>query len=423
MLRQTSGLRLVLLLGSVFLGSSSATADNWPRFRGNNGTGIAADKDIPVKWSAKENILWKVALPGLGNSSPIIWEDRIFVQSAKANGKDRMLLCLKVSDGSVLWSRSLPGSKVKKHPFNTYASSTPATDGERVYALFWDGSNAGLYAYDLSGNPVWDRNLGPFISQHGAGASPIVYKDKVILNHDRDDKAEVLALNAETGKPVWQISRKSFRACYSTPFLLDRPNAGPELIVTSTQGVAGYNPDDGTVNWHWTWTFANPKMPLRTTGSSVFCSGLIVACSGDGGGARHAVGVKVGGKGDVTETNLVWENKKSFPYVPSPLAWGDHVYYVNDRGDAACCLAKTGKAMWTTSLGGKFKSSPILIDGKIYAANEEGDVFVFAAATRFQLLAKNTIGEQVIATPAVANGRLFIRGSNHLFCIGKPAEK
>jgi outer membrane protein assembly factor BamB len=412
-------LRFAVLLGILFLGTGPAPAENWPRFRGANGTGIAADKDIPIKWSAKENILWQVRLPGLGNSSPIVWGDRLFVQSAQANGKDRLLVCLKVADGSTLWSRSVPGTKVKKHPFNTYASSTPATDGERVYALFWDGGNVVMHAYDFNGNPVWNRDLGPFTSQHGAGASPIVYKDKVILNNDQDGKADVLALSARTGKPLWQSNRKAFRASYSTPFLLDRANDTPELIVTSTEGVAGLNPDNGSVNWHWSGTLGGAKMPMRTCGSSVFCSGLILACSGEGGGPRHTVAIRAGGKGDVTETHLAWENKKTFPYVPSPLAWGNHIYFVNDRGDAACHVAKTGKMVWSTNLGAKFKSSPVLIDGKIYAASEEGDVFVFAAAAQFRLLAKNTVGEAVIASPAVANGRLFIRTANQLVCIGK----
>lgn len=411
-----------LLIIAVLVGLTwPAGAANWPRFRGPNGTGIAADKDIPVQWSEGNGILWKVPLPGLGNSSPIIWGDRMYVQSASADAKERYLLCLNTADGHIIWKRSVPGAKATTHQKNTLASSTPATEGERIYTLFWDGNEVGLYAFDLAGNMVWQTPLGKFTSQHGAGASPMVYQDKVFLMNDQDGAAEIISLESKTGKVVWRASRKPFRACYSTPFLLQKGDQPAELIVASTAGITSYQPHTGQENWNWNWTtFTN--MALRTVGSPVYSQGMIFAPSGDGGGARHLVAIKAEGKGDITATPPVWEWKKArpFPYVPCLIPWGDHLYFVNDRGDAGCAVAKTGEIVWLKEqISGSITSSPILIDGKVYAVSEDGNAFVFAAKPTFELLGKSTFGEDVRSTPAVADGRLYYRGKNHLFCIGK----
>lgn len=415
------GLGLFLLVCGVVGDERHTEAANWPRFRGPNGTGIAMDTDIPVQWSAKDGILWKTAVPGAGNSSPVIWGDRIFLQSASADGKERLLLCLSTSDGKVLWSRTHSGDRAKINAKNTLASSTPATDGERVVAAFWDGKEITLAAYDLKGEPLWQRNLGGFRSQHGAGASPVLYKDKVFYALDQDGAATLYALDAKTGKTAWQKTRKPFRACYSAPFLLTRGDK-TELMVESTGGVTAYDPDSGAENWTWNWKFTGK--PLRTVGSPVYSEGLIFVPAGDGDGERHYACFKVGDKGDVTKTNLAWETKKrSFPYVPCALIRGEHLYFVNDQGFAECHVAKTGDTVWAERLGGNVTASPVLIDGKIYSISEDGDVFVFPAEPTYKLLAKNSLGETVRASPAVADHRLYIRGQNHLFCIGKPAAK
>jgi outer membrane protein assembly factor BamB len=201
--------------------------------------------------------------------------------------------------------------------------------------------------------------------------------------------------------------------------------AGPhwsELIVASTAGITDYNPQTGKENWNWTWHF--DRMPLRTVASPIYSQGLIFANSGDGGGDRHAVAVRPGGgTGEFVTPQLAWENKKILPYVPSMLAWEDYIFAVNDKGLALCYLAQTGKPVWDAHLANGFSASPVLVDGKIYAISEDGEVFIFPAAPTFKQLAKNSMGEKVRATPAVANNRLFIRGQEHLFCIGRPAGK
>ncbi len=419
-----TGLLGFLVISGIFVGDGHVGASNWPRFKGPNGTGISEDKGVPIQWTAKNGVLWRRAIPGKGNSSPVVWENRVFVQSASADGKERLLLCLNASDGQVLWSRSVPGFVARTHPKNTLASSTPATDGEKVYAMFWDGRDISIFAYDFQGNLVWKRTLSAYVTEqgHGPGASPIVYDGKVFFANHQDGSALLFALEAKSGKIAWEAERPAFLACYSTPFVLEKPGEEAELIVASMAGITGYDPKSGGVNWNWTWSF--PETPLRTVGSPVSSQGLVFANSGNGGGGRHIVAVKPGEKGNGTKTSKVWDKKRGFPYVPSMLVWKDHLYYVNDQGLASCHVAQTGEPVWTdVRLGGTMTASPVLIDGKIYAVNEEGQVYVFEAGPQFKLLGKSSIGEPVMATPAVATNRLFIRGDKHLFCIGKPADK
>jgi outer membrane protein assembly factor BamB len=411
------------------LACAAANADNWPRFRGPNGTGVSADKDVPVQWSATEGVLWKTPIPGHGNSSPIIWGDRVFIQSSAADGSERWLFCLNAASGAVAWKQSAAGTAAHTHQKNTLASSTPATDGERVYAVFWDGKDLLLNAYDFKGVPVWSRNLGGFVSEHGAGISPIVYDGKVFVADDQGDQmvkppSKVLAFHAKDGTDAWKAERKSFRASYSTPFILKGDKGGAELIVASTAGVTAYNPDDGAEIWNYVWSF--PRNPLRTVASPILADGLVIANAGEGGSGRSLLALRPDGKGDVTNTSLVWEDHKSFSYVPTLLASGDYLYGVNDQGFATCNLAKTGAEVWkhrVSPTGINVSASPILIDGKVYAASEEGDVYVFEASpTAFKLLAKNSLGEDIISTPAVASNRLYIRGKDNLFCIGKAGK-
>jgi outer membrane protein assembly factor BamB len=395
-----------------------ASAANWARFRGPNGDGTAGDSGIPVEWSDQGGgIVWRVPIPGAGNSSPIVWGDKIFLESAAADGKERMLLCLSTADGKKLWSKSISGSKAKIHNKNSQASATPATDGERVYCAFWDGKNVSLQAYDFKGGKLWERDLGSFKSQHGHGSSPIVHGDLVFYNHDQDGDAKIVAVDAKKGTVVWSKTRTAFRTCYSTP-LVHESSAGPELIVASTAGLTSYNPKNGTENWVYTWDFGG-GMSLRTVGSPIISNGLALATSGDGSGARGMIAVKLGGKGDISKTGLAWENNKSFPYVPTMLTLGEHIYFVNDGGIAACHEAKTGREIWKERLSGAFSASPVLIDNKVYAPSEDGSVYVFAASPTYKMLARNTIGGRLMATPAVADNRLYIRSEKELICIGK----
>jgi outer membrane protein assembly factor BamB len=422
--RRFPPLAVLGLVGSCLLVLSAQAAD-WPRFRGPNGTGIAADKDVPVEFGNDKNILWKVEIVGRGHSSPIVSKGRIFLQSSSDDQIGRYLICLDAATGKTIWSKAFPGGVARTHTKNTPASNTPAADGQRVYAVVWDGSNQRLTAWDYDGKLLWNRDLGPLRSEHGSGISPIVVGDRVIINNDQGDQkvhgpSAAQAFDAKTGEPVWSKDRDPERACYSTPFLLEPVDGTPEVIVVSTGGVTAYDPKDGTQIWNYVWNFdPKGKGRLRTVGSPIEHQGLIFANSGDGAGDRHMVALKPNGKG--APPTLVWEKKKGTAYVPAPLAKDGYVFWVGDKENVAVCAeAKTGKEIWSERLGsGSVTASPVMIDGKIYTITEEGKVIVYAAAPTFDLLATNELHEGVYASPAVADGRLYIRGVKHLFCIAK----
>jgi outer membrane protein assembly factor BamB len=406
----------LFFLPLAFLSILAFSGADWPRFRGPNGTGIAADRDVPVKWTA-ENILWTTSLPGSSHSSPIVVKGKVYLLSATQT--QRLLVCIDAIKGNQLWTKTVPGKVGRTHRKSSLASATPCSDGEKVYCVFWDAKNVGLYAYDLAGKLVWQRGLGAFTSQHGPGFSPIVYGGKVIVNNDQDGKATLQAFDAKTGEPAWSVKRTAFRACYSTPFVLEEGTAGPELIVASTAGLTGYNPADGKEVWNYTWSHTG--MALRTVGSPVADDGLVFLGAGDGSGARGMIAVKLGGKGDVSKTHLAWDKDSDTPYVPSMLAYKGHVYTITDDGRATCYEGKSGKELWRRRLGSTVSASPVLIDGKVYSIDEKGEVFVFEARPEeCKVLARNRLDEAVSSTPAVSNGRLYIRGARHLICVGKP---
>jgi outer membrane protein assembly factor BamB len=395
--------------------AAAFSADNWPRFRGPNGTGVSADKDIPVEWTPA-NTLWKTPIPGVGHSSPIVWGDSVFVQSAGTDGATRMLLCLNLADGKVRWTKTVSAAKGKTHKFNSQASATPATDGERVYAITWAGDKLLMSAYDFKGNEVWTSEVGrAFTGEHGAGHSPVVADGKVFVNNDQTGGSEVVALDAKTGKKLWKTPRAVERTCYSTPMLREG-RGGAELVVASTAGLTGYNPDDGKVIWEQRWSFRGK--PLRTVGSPATVGDVVFVSSGDGSGERTAMAVKPAGD----KAEMLWDTtNRIVPYVPTAVSRGEHLYYVNDQCTAVCQEAKTGKVVWENRLpGGKqCFASPVLIDGKVYAVSDAGDVFVIEAKPEYKLLAKNPLREGVMATPAVSQGRMLVRGEKTLFCVGK----
>lgn len=408
----------------VVVGGLAAAAD-WARFRGPNGAGISDDKNIPVQWTEKE-LAWKVTLPGIGNSSPIISKDRIFVHAASAKGDERSLICLDAATGKTVWTKTIPAKKAHTHNLNSLASSTPAADGERVYVSFWDGDKVELHAYDFAGKFLWKHDLGGFGSQHGAGASPVVYDDKVLILHDQDkDKAQnparaslLVCLDAVKGKVVWEKVRPAVRACYSSPFVIEKAGK-KELVLVTTPGVVAYDLTSGNELWKFDWKFDNA--PLRTVGSAIHANDMLFAASGDGRGDRHFIALKLAEKGAVATADLAWENKKfkATPYVPCVLAHNEHLYAVNDEGFVSCMLAKTGKEVWKERLGRGVSASPILIDGRMYIVDTAGKVHVIEASPIYKKLAENDSGESVTATPAVADGRLIIRGRTSLICIAR----
>ena len=402
-------MRICLL---ALLVACPAVLGDWSRFRGPNGTGVSSDAGVPVEW-AKEDFLFRAEIPGAGHSSPIVVGKRVFLLSATADA--RLVLCYDAEGGKKLWEKRIAAGVGRTHPKSSLASSTPCSDGERLYCSFWDGKRVGLYAYDLEGKALWDTDLGPFTSQHGPGFSPIVVAGRVVVNLDQDKSAVLRAFDADTGKLAWAAERPAFRSCYSTPFVLGE-GKDSRLVVASTAGVSAYTLD-GVRSWNYAWAFA--AAPLRTVGSPIAAGGMVFACAGDGSGDRAMIAVRPDANGG--PPSLVWSKEKNTPYVPTLLAKGDHLYCVNDAGVALCIEAKTGEVMWQSRLGGPMSGSPVLIGGKVYATDEAGTCHVFAAEPKaLRVLARNKVGEAVFSTPAVSGGRLYLRGSKHLICVGTP---
>jgi outer membrane protein assembly factor BamB len=407
----------LLLIALFLLQPAGDPTTSWPRFRGPNGSGIASGFVWPNVWD-QQAIRWKVSLPGQGHGSPIIHTGRIFLQAATTDS--RVVLCLSCKDGSTLWQRKVAGHVTRMHKKNTLASGSGATDGERVYFCHWDGEAVTLAAYQcIDGTPVWSVAIGPHESQHGAGYSPIVHEGKVVVAYDTDTLAEVICCDAETGKKLWSQPRKVFRASYGTP-LVRQGRGGDEFVVASTAGITGYDVKSGEIVWDWVWPFQ--KTPLRVVSSPVLCpDNLLLAATGDGGGDRDTVAVKLPSADTThgTGVRLRWQLRRDVPYVSCLLQHGDCVFYVADKGVAGCLDLETGKERWAQRLGGNFTSSPILVDSRIVVCNEEGDLFVFAADGKgYQPTARLRLGQQVYATPAVADGKLFVRTQSHLLCIG-----
>jgi outer membrane protein assembly factor BamB len=360
--------------------------------------------------------LWKVKIPGKGVSSPIIVSGKVYLQSASGDGKARLLLCLTAADGTVEWTKELPGDQAKPHAKNSLASGTPTCDGQRIYCSWWDGTGVSAAAYDLTGKELWQTSLGGYESQHGPGFSPMAHDGLVFLNVDDDRRAELVALDAKTGEKKWFKERKHYRASYATPFLLERPGKPAELVLGTTTALTSYEPKTGKVNWEYTIPWPEDQMPLRVVGSPIYAGGLLIVSCGDGSGTRYMVAVNPEGK----KPTKAWDLKKDTPYVPCVLVKGPRLYWIGDKGVATCADVKTGKAVWAERVfTADVTASPILVGDKILMISEKGEMAVVKADKEFEEPVKVALGERALATPAIADGRVFVRGETHLFCFGK----
>jgi outer membrane protein assembly factor BamB len=408
--------RLFLLSSlTLTLALTLAAGADWPRFRGPNGLGTA---EGPLPEIDPKAPLWKVKLPGKSSGSPIVVGGKVYAQSASVDGKTRLLICLSAADGKEQWTKELPGDNSAKKPNakNSLASGTPACDGERLYCSWWDGSAVSLAAYDLTGKELWQASLGGYVSQHGPGFSPMVHDGLVFVNVDDDERAELVAFDARTGQKKWFAPRKHVRACYSTPFLLQRPGKPVELLLGTTTAITAYDPATGKVNWEYAIAWPKGQMPLRVVGHPVYAAGLLVTYCGDGGGSRYMIAIDPERKTPAK----VWELKKETPYVPCVLVKDERLFWIHDKGLATCAEARTGKSLWAERVfDGDVTASPVLVGDKIVMISEKGEVAVLKADKEFDEPTKVSLGENVYASPAVADGKLFVRGTTHLFCFGK----
>ncbi|MEX1097202.1 MAG: PQQ-binding-like beta-propeller repeat protein [Planctomycetales bacterium] len=412
-MERTMFFRVCIFLGCVLLaGRGEARGDDWPRWRGSQGNAVSAETELPVRWDRKTNIAWSVNVPGEGASSPIVWGDRVFLTSAREAGGVRVLHCLDRDSGETLWTREIKDDFPEiTLPLTGHAAATPATDGERVVAFF---GNAGAACWDFDGKELWRRDLGDFESELGLASSPIIDEGRVILVCDHDgDRIKtfdsfLIALDAKTGRTVWKTERPGLYRSWSTPIVVPGREGQRELIVNAQDELRGYDARTGREQWKV------GGMTGWVTPSPVFGDGLIFAASGRDG---PTLAVRPGGAGDVTETRVVWRERRGAPYVCSPLLYDGLLYVHNEAGILSCFEAATGKTVYRERLAGKFSASAAAGDGKLYVSNEGGDTFVVRAGRKFEILAKNPLEEEILASPAISGGRLFLRTRTRLFCI------
>ena len=427
--------------------TETAAAQNWPSFRGRNASGVQEGASVPTVWDAEKsvNLAWKTPLPGLGHSSPVVWEDRVFITTAitssdrvdfthgptqsVASAKDVSkhtwaLYCVNKLTGRIMWNRTaIEGvPRVKRHVKASHANSTPATDGRYVVALF---GSEGLYCYDLNGKLLWKQDLGildggwsPDPSSHwGFGSSPIIYRHLVIVQCDSQKDSFIAAYNLKDGKRAWLTPRDEDTS-WSSPSIYEG-KIGDELIASGTKYYRGYDPLTGKELWRLA-DGSDVKIP-----TPVSADGLVFV----GGGSSHAkrafYAIRGGSRGEVTpagaatNSGVAWQNR-AVPHVLTPIVYGGFLYVSTDNGVLTQYNAKTGEMTYRERIGGRgsaFSASPVAADGKLFFTSEDGEVFVVRAGAEYELLSTNAMGEVVMATPAISNGLLIIRGQHHLFGI------
>ena len=392
---------------------SPAAGQEWCRFRGPNGAGESQATTIPVTWTAKD-YNWRVNLPGIGHSSPVLWGDRIFVTSAIANNATRIIQCLKTSDGSVVWKATFPSSTYKMNKANGYAAATPPVDQDYLYTTWVAPQSYLVLTLDRqSGKEVWRRDLGPFAAQHGFGASPILFGDLLIVPNDQDGKSFVAALDRKTGEIRWQSDRRTDKAAYSTPCIFQPEGGAAQLILTSTaHGINSLDPQTGKSNWELA------VLQHRVVGSPMMAAGLIIAACGEAGGGKQMIAARPGEPAKKVEAKVAYNFESSLPYVPIPVAYGRLVFLWSDSGVVTCADAPTGKVHWRERVGGTFFGSPVRVRDRIYCMSRQGKMIVLAAADQYKLLGEIDLEEPTHATPAIADGTMYLRTFSHLMSLG-----
>lgn len=404
-------LALTLSTGSLLIAEEPFEA--WPRFRGANGEGIGAGVNLAPRPTLKNSLLWKLEFAGDGNGSPVAWGPNLYLQSAEENGKTRKLIAIDALKGTIAWEAALAGRSAKTHAKNSLASSTPACDEKGVYSVFWDGTSLHAAAHTHQGKELWVRELGTFKSQHGAGHSPVTFEGKIYINFDQDDKAELVCLDGANGKTIWLKERQAFRSSYSTPILRPLPDGKSELVVVSTAGATGYDPATGNLNWDA--KIKHAKNALRVVSSPLIAGELLVFGGGDGSGERQMQAIKIG----QSDGTPVWEDLKSFPYVPTGIVVGSLLFEISDKGFLGVYEVATGKSLSQTRLGGAFSASAVLAGNRLVLVSENGEVFFVEPKPNPDKPASLALNEPVFATPAIYKNRLYIKSRKTLFCLGQ----
>ena len=404
---------LTVLTALLIITSLTAVqAENWPGWRGPQGDGSSMETKLPTQWDSITNVMWKIPVPGIGHGSPIVWEDRLFMITAIPGTQERILLCYDCKSGELLWQETVLKAPLEKiHPDNSFASGTPATDGKYVYVSFLEGENIVVAAHDFTGKQIWIQRPGTFSGPHGYNCSLALFEDKVMINGGSKVNAFVAALSKTDGHTMWKVPQLKIGMSYSTPIF--RKIAGRvQMIFGGTQEVASYNPNDGSRYW-----FVNGP-------SEEFCAspvyseqtGLVLVSSS--WPERHLLAIRPDGQGDVSESHVAWRSTQGAYYVPSPISAGNYLISTMTNGQVHCIEAATGTILWKENLGKQYPSG-VLANGLVYIPNDAGIITVFKPGATYDSISKNSMGETMFASPAISNGKIYLRGTKHLFCIGR----
>lgn len=392
------------------LAAGGLSAGDWPGWRGPNGDGVVADPAVPTTWSATENVRWKVPVPGVGHSSPVVSNGRLFLTTYLPETSERAVLGFDRADGRLLWQTPVLAAPAEKmHRNNTPASSTPVADGKHVWTTFLDGSKVVAACHDFAGKPVWVKRFDGFASHHGFCGTPVLFDNLVILNGDSDGDAFLAGLDRATGETVWRTPRPNQVRSFSTPLFVE-VGGKRQMVLAGSKSVAGFDPRTGKQLW------VADSETMKFVATVAYADGVV--CATGTSPASTLVGIRPDGTGNVTKTHVVWSATKGASYVPSPLGFGGKFFVVTDAGLASLLDARTGKPVWTERLGRQHDASPLLVNGLVYALSTDGRTFVLKPGDECEVVAKNDLGEECRATPAVADGRLYIRSAKHLWCIG-----
>jgi outer membrane protein assembly factor BamB len=403
-----SAMAMVLMASAAVI---AAADENWSRFRGPNGAGVARGVSFPAVWTA-DDYQWKTTLPGKGHSSPVGWERTLFVTAGDPASGELALTALDAATGDSLWVRRFKSTPHHLHAANSYASSTPAADAERIYITWASPHSLAIAALTHDGDEVWRRDLGPLDYKHGFGGSPAVVDDLVIVANDNLADSFVTALDASTGEPRWRKSRAPGTESYATPAVWQAQSGPPQIIVHSTEeGMAGLSPADGSVQWQLDSVF-----PVRCVSSPLVAGGLIFGGSGEGGNGKSFTAVRPPASSGEPPT-VAYQLSKSLPQVPTPVASGDLLFVWSDRGVVSCYDLATGDLHWTERVGGNYYSSPMIASDKLYCVAADGEVITLAVDKHYKLLGRSELGEASSATPIVHGGKMFLRSESAVACL------
>jgi outer membrane protein assembly factor BamB len=402
------------LMLSALLATPALADDNWPRFRGPTGDGQSTARGLPLKWSEKENVVWKTAIHGKGWSSPVVWGNQVWVTSGSDDGKKLFAICVEKDSGKVVHDITFEPEKPQVHPFNSPASPTPVVEEGRIY-VHW-GSPCTACIDTKTGKVLWQRMDIQCDHFRAAGSSPITHGDLLYLTYDGFDRQFIMALNKSDGSTAWKKDRNinyhdtngDLRKGFGTPAVLT-VNGKPQLVSSAADATLAYDPKTGEEIWKVHQNGMNTAItPMLVHGRVVVSSGAVPSV---------VYAVRPDGSGDVTKTHVEWKLDKAVPSRPSPVLVGDHLYFVTDKEFLRCVDAKTGKEVKTARLEGDFSASPVVADGRIYFSNEAGTVYVVEANPEMKVVAENQLEGKIKASPAVSGKALFVRTFTHLYRI------